>query len=468
MTSASLFASRMRLPARAAASVERRPAAPTIAATTVSTLGQARGFDEPRLARQHARGQARRAASARSSSRAASRIEQHRDVRPMRAAELGELFPLRCAVSAATAKRSGCRAMTSSVESPIEPVAPSSADACASAHRRKASAQQRRRRHRREQRVDAIEHAAVSGQQRAAVLHAGLPLQQRFAQIAHDRKRRERERARDPERSPTRRHRAREARRRPRAGRAQARRRRRPRDRRRRLPRSCPGSLAARACAGRTRGPVKYAAVSAIQTMAIAASTSHGERACSCTIATHAPISTIQPAIASGSGDAASSGQRATAARRAARTASRRRRRQGRCRAATPRRSRRTARAGDCAPIRSVPATKIHQVSPAKSGEVRPFGRRDDDQRERHRAPRPRRQQEHRRQHERDQHDRGQDARREHRVQEVRGRAQRRQASCAACTCSLVRPKRRSRCRYQSIAALSAIASKSGHSMSVK
>ena len=42
------------------------------------------------------------------------------------------------------------------------------------------------------------------------------------------------------------------------------------------------------------------------------------------------------------------------------------------------------------------------------------------------------------------------------------------QASCVACTCSLVRPKRRSRVRYDAIAASSAAASKSGHSMSVK
>ena len=41
--------------------------------------------------------------------------------------------------------------------------------------------------------------------------------------------------------------------------------------------------------------PAKYAAVSAIQTIAIAASTSHGERACNSTSAIHAPTSTIQP-----------------------------------------------------------------------------------------------------------------------------------------------------------------------------
>src|SRR6187401_3014037 len=41
--------------------------------------------------------------------------------------------------------------------------------------------------------------------------------------------------------------------------------------------------------------PAKYAAVSAIHTIAIAASTSHGERACSCTMAIHAPASTTSP-----------------------------------------------------------------------------------------------------------------------------------------------------------------------------
>ena len=47
MTSASLLASRMRLPARAAASVGRRPAAPTIAATTVSAPGSVAASTSP-------------------------------------------------------------------------------------------------------------------------------------------------------------------------------------------------------------------------------------------------------------------------------------------------------------------------------------------------------------------------------------------------------------------------------------
>src|SRR4051812_36530314 len=41
--------------------------------------------------------------------------------------------------------------------------------------------------------------------------------------------------------------------------------------------------------------PLKYAAVSAIHTIAMAASTSHGDWACNCTSAIHAPSSTTTP-----------------------------------------------------------------------------------------------------------------------------------------------------------------------------
>ena len=94
MTSASLFASRMRLPARAAASVGRSPAAPTIAATTVSTPGQARGFEEPRLAGQHVRGKtgSRQCPFELGGSLG---IRHDGNVRSMSRAKLGELFPLR-------------------------------------------------------------------------------------------------------------------------------------------------------------------------------------------------------------------------------------------------------------------------------------------------------------------------------------------------------------------------------------
>ena len=72
------------------------------------------------------------------------------------------------------------------------------ADPCAASsqeHQR----QQRGRRHRGQQRVDAIEDAAVSGQQASAVLHARVPLQQRLEEVAHDRQRGEREREPDPD-----------------------------------------------------------------------------------------------------------------------------------------------------------------------------------------------------------------------------------------------------------------------------
>src|SRR5437667_537724 len=49
--------------------------------------------------------------------------------------------------------------------------------------------------------------------------------------------------------------------------------------------------------------PEKYAAVSAIQTIAINASASPGERACNSTTATHAAIKTSQPTMATPSRD---------------------------------------------------------------------------------------------------------------------------------------------------------------------
>ena len=67
MTSDSLLASSRRLPARAAASVERRPAAPTMAAMTLSTSGSAAISLERARPGEHARGR-RRARAARCSS----------------------------------------------------------------------------------------------------------------------------------------------------------------------------------------------------------------------------------------------------------------------------------------------------------------------------------------------------------------------------------------------------------------
>ena len=98
-----------------------------------------------------------------------------------------------------------------------------------------------------------------------------------------------------------------------------------------------------------------------------------------------------------------------------------------------------------------------------QSDEASPLDARERDDCERDAAPRKRRQQEQRRQDGGDQHRRRQDACCEH----VRA-CSRPQALCADCTCSLVRPKRRSRWRYDSMAASNAAASKSGQRRSVK
>ena len=76
MTSASLLASSTRLPARAAASVGGRPAAPTIAAMTVSHLGHAW---RPRSSAARAARAPRWSSLARSASRSASAARRSRD-----------------------------------------------------------------------------------------------------------------------------------------------------------------------------------------------------------------------------------------------------------------------------------------------------------------------------------------------------------------------------------------------------
>jgi type II secretory pathway component PulF len=72
------------------------------------------------------------------------------------------------------------------VLTPIEPVAPSMVSFMAHEIQ-----DQRRQRQGRGQGIDAIEHAAMPRQQVAAVLDAGLPLQQRLEQVAHDADRRQ-------------------------------------------------------------------------------------------------------------------------------------------------------------------------------------------------------------------------------------------------------------------------------------
>ena len=75
--------------------------------------------------------------------------------------------------------------MTSSALAPIEPVAPSTAIVFMA--ERDSSSADGEHGQRGEHAVQAIEHAAVAGEQRARILHAGLALDQAFEQIADDR-----------------------------------------------------------------------------------------------------------------------------------------------------------------------------------------------------------------------------------------------------------------------------------------
>jgi len=126
MTRASLLASRMRLPARAAASVEVSPAAPTMAAMTASTAAAAAAFSRPsrpastRVARPWA--STRRASSCAAS---ASLMTAYSGCSVRTCCQSASTW--RCALSATTAKRCGWRAKTSSVLAPIEPVEPRTA-----------------------------------------------------------------------------------------------------------------------------------------------------------------------------------------------------------------------------------------------------------------------------------------------------------------------------------------------------
>jgi hypothetical protein len=126
ITSDSLLANNNRLPARAAASVERNPAAPTMAAMTASTSGNcaisssAAGPASTRVAAPRARNSCSSLAAAEGSATATCAGRKRKACSASRPT-------LRCAPSAATWKRSGWRAITSSVCSPTEPVEPSMA-----------------------------------------------------------------------------------------------------------------------------------------------------------------------------------------------------------------------------------------------------------------------------------------------------------------------------------------------------
>ena len=187
--------------------------------------------------------------------------------------------------------------------------------------------------------------------------------------------------------------------------------------------------------------------------MAIAASTSHGERACSSTSATHAPARTTsqpRPAAAPPAGR-----QRVAQPRRHGEHPEQRRDaadRRPRPRRPAGRRIRPPARTAARGLRRPRAATNSARPGGPPRGQRRPLRRR------RRRSPpsatsaqSARRQQEQRREDQRDEDQRGEDPGEQHRRGSVRSRSarRRRQARAPPATCSLVRPKRRSRCRYQ-------------------
>ena len=127
MTRDSLLASSRRLPACAAASVERRPAAPTIAAMTHCTSGSRASSSSAPAPAEHARSGRLAAQQARQFRAPRSHRRAPRTAGGRRAPGAPALPRCVCAASATSRKRSGCRASTSSVLSPTEPVEPSTA-----------------------------------------------------------------------------------------------------------------------------------------------------------------------------------------------------------------------------------------------------------------------------------------------------------------------------------------------------
>ena len=242
MTSDSLFATRTCLPARAAASVDGSPAAPTMAAITTSTSGLAATALSASTPQATAVGHsAARRSSA--SNRAAAGILQDRDRRPESQALVEQRRPVRAG---------GQRRDHVAIGMTREHVERADTDAAGAAEDRdplhvdQAQRQQpeQERRRRRGQAVDAVEDAAVTGQQLAAVLQADVTLEHAFGQVADDRHQRDEftEQQPRPERHVEH----------ERAGNGDQRLR--PACRPRILPRSCPGSRAARACGARTCG----------------------------------------------------------------------------------------------------------------------------------------------------------------------------------------------------------------------
>ncbi len=122
-TSDSLLASSTRLPARAAARVGLRPAAPTMAAMTCPAPGCAATASRPSSPARTRVGRLRRLTSP--SSRCAASGEASATTSGRNSMHCSSSRPsLRSAASATTRKRSGWRRTTSRVLSPIDPVDP--------------------------------------------------------------------------------------------------------------------------------------------------------------------------------------------------------------------------------------------------------------------------------------------------------------------------------------------------------
>ena len=178
ITSDSLFASATRFPRSSAASVASRPAAPTTAFSTIrrrcgsaASIRQASPDPQP---------------GCEPSSPFRTRPDE-RAARKLRRL-LREQPGIGNAVSAATWKRSRCRARTRSAVVPIEPVEPRMATPRVLTGRsgcgEPPEQEQIRDREHEDQAVEPVQDAAVARDDPRAVLHAAFPLEQRFEQVA--------------------------------------------------------------------------------------------------------------------------------------------------------------------------------------------------------------------------------------------------------------------------------------------
>src|SRR5450830_876966 len=185
MTSASLLASRIFLPASTAARVGRKPAAPTMAATTASTSASAETWHKPSSPPAPEWPGQRRAGHP------ASPAQQRPQALQQNAAHGARTAP---------ATHSGARSRSmrrldsvpgdarshprrSTLQSQSHPTRLSVAGGSRSSHPQ----QHGKDRDRSGQTVDAVQHAAMTRQQIAAVLDPGLALEHAFSEVAHDR-----------------------------------------------------------------------------------------------------------------------------------------------------------------------------------------------------------------------------------------------------------------------------------------